>query len=304
MKIKKLTIPAVFLAVTIIAYIVASFVFCYTTKPEVRQGEFPFSITYEYKGEQKTLSGVLKCEFSGSDTVLGEHNRYWDEETIYDNPQNVEYPFVIEQSEKMTLSIQPDMFGGYFMGDPLYRDFYEKYRNGIAMPYVEYHDYVNNVTLNDENRDEILKALEFKFVEFTYPEPIENSFSVSGVLYSGDNVTIFVIIMLVFLLLCLIFVRKDKEYQYSTFDKIGIALNFVVGIVLLPFITLICSFYEIIGAGTDFLSQFTFTIPPIAVLCLALSIVFRRKGFSKMGFFTQFGGAILFALSLVLDLFF
>ena len=61
MKLKKFTLPAIFLVITIIAYIVASFVFCYTTKPAVSEGEFPFSITYEYKGEQKTISGVLKC---------------------------------------------------------------------------------------------------------------------------------------------------------------------------------------------------------------------------------------------------
>ena len=78
MKIKKLTATMIFLVMTLAAYIAASVIFCYTTKPEVTTGEFPFSITYEYKGETKTLSGVLECEYSGSYTILNEHNRYWD----------------------------------------------------------------------------------------------------------------------------------------------------------------------------------------------------------------------------------
>ena len=51
MKTKKLSSTMIFLAVTIVAYIVATVIFCYTTKPEVSTGEFPFSITYEYKGD-------------------------------------------------------------------------------------------------------------------------------------------------------------------------------------------------------------------------------------------------------------
>jgi len=46
MKTKKFLLPSIFLAVTIIAYIAATVVFCYTTKPEVTKGAFPFSITY------------------------------------------------------------------------------------------------------------------------------------------------------------------------------------------------------------------------------------------------------------------
>jgi hypothetical protein len=43
-----------------------------------------------------------------------------------------------------------------------------------------------------------------------------------------------------------------------------------------------------------------YNIPPFAVLCLALSVVFRRKGYPKTGFFIQFGGILLFVLMLML----
>jgi hypothetical protein len=98
----------------------------------------------------------------------------------------------------------------------------------------------------------------------------------------------------------LIFVRKDKEYQYSKLDKVGIVLNFLVGIFAVPFIYFVCMFFSIVETGVLLFDQLIYTIPPITILCLALSVVFRRKGFSKTGFFIQFGGILLFVLIFVL----
>ena len=55
MRIKKLSTAMIILAVTLVVYMIATVMFCYTTKPKVAQGEFPFSITYEYKGETNTF---------------------------------------------------------------------------------------------------------------------------------------------------------------------------------------------------------------------------------------------------------
>ena len=303
MKIRKLSSTIIFLAITIIAYVVASVIFCYTTKPEVTKGEFPFSITYEYKGETKTLSGIFECEYSGSNTIQGEHNRYWDEEIKYENPENVENPHIVEENEeKQTmLAVQANLSAGYFMGDPLYKDYYKEYGIEVAEPYIEYYDYKNDISLNDENRDEILKSIDFKIVDFTYAEPIENSFSFSGISYEADNVIIFVAISLVFLLLCLIFVRKDKEYQYSKVDKVGRILNIPVGVIAVPFITLICFFFGLVESDIELINQVTYNIPSITILCLALSVAFRRKGFSKTSFWIQFGGIPIFVLIVILD---
>lgn len=303
MKTKKLSIEMIFLAITIVAYIIASALFCYTTKPEVASGEFPFSITYEYKGETGTLSGVLKCEYSGSHTIHGEHHRYWNEEIIYDNPDNVENPFIIDQNDDLqtTLSVQENMYAGYFMGDPLYKDYYNDYGHGSVEPRVAYYDYKNEIFLEDASQEEILESIGFKIVDFTYAEPIENSFSFQGIHYEADNVPIFTSIMFVFLLLCVIFVRKDKEYQYTNLDKFGVVCNFLTGIIAVPFITFFCILFGIVESHIELINQITYTIPPIAILCLALSVVFRRKGSSKTGFFIQFAGILSFLLILVLD---
>ena len=296
MKNKKFSLTMIFLAVTMIAYIAATVIFCYKTKPEITSGEFPFSITYEYKGETKTLSGVMQCEFSGSSTIHGVHERYWSQDVIYDNPENLENPFVIEQNDELqtTLSLHENMHAGYFMGDPLYKDYYENFGYEGVEPRVAYYDYNNENFLEDANEEEIPDSIGFKIIDYTYAEPIENSFSFAGVRYEADNVIIFVAIMLVFLILCVIFVRKDKEVKYSSLDKIGIVFNFVIGILAVPFISFMCMMYGIVESHIELINQFTYTIPSITILCLALSVVFRRKGYTKTGFFIQFGGIIPF----------
>ena len=305
MKIKRLSIAIIFLAVALIAYIAASLLCCYTTKPAVTSGEFSFAITYEYKGETKTLSGVLKCEYSGSNTIFGEHSRYWDQNIVYDNPENLEFPFVIDQNEEAqtTLSLHENMSAGYFMGDPLEAGYYEESEIGSLRPYASYYDYANGVFLEDATED-VLDSIGFKVVDFTYAEPIENSFSFSGLRYEADNVFLFVFIALVFLILCIIFVRKEKDLKYSVLDKIGIALNFPIGIVVIPILYVICTLFGIVESGVEIVDQIIYNIPPIAIACLALSIVFRRKGFSKTGFFIQFGGAVPIVAAFIFSLIF
>ena len=300
MKTKKFLLPSIFLLLTIVLYIAATVIFCYRTKPEITTGEFPFSITYEYKGQRNTLSGVYKCEYSGSHTILGMHERYWNGESIIEYDGEYDIPNIVYRDETMSVSVHEHMLAGYFMGDPLHKNVYTDYGYDGPTPYVEYYDYVNDISLNEENEEEILEAIDFKIVDYTYAEPIENSFSFSGVSYEADNISIFVLISLLFLILCLIFVRKDKEYKYSFIDKLGIGFNFAVGFLATPFITLFCWLHGIFGSD-DIYSQIVYNTPPFAIICLALSIVLRRKGFKKTSFVIQFAGTALFALTLLYE---
>ena len=302
MKTNKFLLPSIFIVLTIIAYIAASVIFCYTTKPEITEGEFPFSITYEYKGETKKLEGVYKCEYSGSDSILGQHDRYWESESIFEYDGEYDIPNTIYSDETMTLAVFERMSAGYFMGDPLYADWYTNYGLEGPTPYAEYHDYINEISVydEDENSKEILEGIGFRIIDYSYAEPIENSFSFSGIQYEADNITIFILITLAFLLLCIIFVRKDKEYKYSMIDKLGVGFNFAVGLLAIPFISFICFLHGIFG-NDNFVSQLVYNLPPFSIICLALSIVFRRKEFKKTGFVIQFAGTAIFAVYLFLD---
>jgi hypothetical protein len=168
--------------------------------------------------------------------------------------------------------------------------------------YVEYYDYENDISISGYHNEEELAAVGFRVLDFYYGKPIENSFSFSGVSYEPDNIIFFVTLMLIFLLICIIFVRKDKEYKYSSFDIAGIVFNFIMGIVAVPFITLICTMFGLIGSGYEWIDQCIYNIPSFTILCLALSVMLRRKGYSKQGFFIQFGGILAFVLMLLTDL--
>ena len=296
MKTKKFVLPAVLLLGLLIAYAAFSVIFCYNTKPAVSEGDFPFSITYEYLGETKTISGVYSCEFEGSQTVLRQHERYWDGEITY-----TEGDYFVFQEEMKTLAVQPHMIAGYFMGDPLHSDVYQVYGLEGPEPYAEYYDYKNEISITDYDQDEELAAIGFRFIDFSYAQPIENSFSFSGIEYEADNIIFFVALMLVFLIVCIIFIRKDKEYKYSYLDKSCIIVNFIVGIVAVPFIYIICSLFGLVGSRYGWIDQCIYNIPSFTILCLALSIIFRRKGYRKTGFFIQFGGCVLFAIMLLIE---
>ena len=297
MKIKNLRISAILLVGLLVAYAILTVILCYNTKPAVSEGEFPFSITYEYLGETKTISGVYSCKFEGSQTVFREHDRYWSGEITY-----TEGDYFVFQEEMKTLAVQPYMIAGYFMGDPLHSDIYQVYGLEGPEPYAEYYDYENEISITDFDKDEELAAIGFRFVDYSYAQPIENSFSFSGVEYEADNIIFFVALMLVFLLVCIIFVRKDKEYKYSYLDKSCIIVNFIVGIIAVPFISLICTMFGLVGSGYEWIDQCIYNIPSFTILCLALSVMLRRKGYSKQGFFIQFGGILAFVLMLLTDL--
>ena len=297
MKTKKLFLPTILLVGLLVAYAILTVILCYNTKPAVSEGEFPFSITYEYLGETKTISGVYSCKFEGSQTVFREHDRYWSGEITY-----TEGDYFVFQEEMKTLAVQPYMLAGYFMGDPLHSDIYQVYGLEGPEPYAEYYDYENEISITDFDKDEELAAIGFRFVDYSYAQPIENSFSFSGVEYEADNIIFFVALMLVFLLVCIIFVRKDKEYKYSYLDKSCIIVNFIVGIIAVPFISLICTMFGLVGSGYEWIDQCIYNIPSFTILCLALSIIFRRKGYRKTGFFVQFGGILAFVLILLTDL--
>lgn len=297
MKIKNLRISAILLVGLLVAYAILTVILCYNTKPAVSEGEFPFSITYEYLGETKTISGVYSCKFEGSQTVFREHDRYWSGEITY-----TEGDYFVFQEEMKTLAVQPYMIAGYFMGDPLHSDIYQVYGLEGPEPYAEYYDYENEISITDFDKDEELAAIGFRFVDYSYAQPIENSFSFSGVEYEADNIIFFVALMLVFLLVCIIFVRKDKEYKYSYLDKSCIIVNFIVGIIAVPFISLICTMFGLTGSGYEWIDQCIYNIPSFTILCLALSVMLRRKGYSKQGFFIQFSGILAFVLILLTDL--
>lgn len=295
MKNKKLLLPIIF----IIAAVIASAVFaCFigiVQKPQIEKQEFPFSITYKYNSETKTLNGIYVAEYYAGDTVGFDQIRYWDG-YVKDNNSGDANNCIISQTEEGTLYLCPNIYAGYVMGDPQSSDYYSE--DEPYQPYGMFYDKDGY-----ENTDEeIIKAHGLEIISWDYPEPIENKFVFSHISYlSGDYVLPFMLIALVAFILCVIFVKRDKEVTLKPVDKVSIVLNFVIGIVILPLLTLFCAFADLNGGGKDLIYQITYCIPAVSMLGLALSVSLRRKGFSKSGMWVQFIGPVIFAITLIFD---
>jgi hypothetical protein len=82
--------------------------------------------------------------------------------------------------------------------------------------------------------------------------------------------------------------RLEYGARYRALDKIGIALNFVAMLFVLPIIYIVSVFVQAYPTGPDWLYQAYLCIPQIIPFSIAASLSLRRKGFGKSGFFIQF----------------
>ena len=295
MKNKKLLLPIIILILAIVASAALACIAGIVQKPKIETQEFPFSVTYKYNSETKTLNGTYVAEYYAGDTAGLEQIRYWNGYVKDNESDDPNYCFV-DQTEEGTVYICPNIFAGYVMGDPQYADYYLE--NEPYQPYgmvLGKEDYIENTD------PEMLKEVGLEIISWDYPEPIENEFVFSHISrLSADIVPAFVLISLVALVLCIIFVKRDKEIPRKPIDVISTILNFAIGIVLLPFITVCCAFADINGGGEDLVFQITYCVPSIIVLGIALSVSLRRKGFSKASMIVQFIGPLVFGLILLI----
>ena len=140
-------------------------------RPEITEGEFPFSVTYEFNGELKTISGVYVCKYNGTSWALdGGSHRDW---KGYIKDGNVEEMIEIGTTKSgETVDLNLALCPEYFMGD-----FVEGYHD-VPVPYIL-------VTLADDEgisflheADEVEEYCGAKILSYEYAEPIENSFQV------------------------------------------------------------------------------------------------------------------------------
>lgn len=287
---KKMLLPIIIILIGTILVSAVGLVLSICKKPVVTEMEFPFSITYEYKGETKTVNDTFSCSFTGGDEI-----RFW-EGTVKSSNKESCHEILVDEKNDGQLTIITNLFAGYLMGDPYYDDSYSEYLP--YEPYAAFFD-LEGVEYSDE---ETLEKHDLKIINYEYPEPIENEFVFSHIArLDGDTSFKMALCSVVFLLLTIIFIKKSEDVTYTAFDKKTIVLNFVVGIVLLPFITVVGTFTDINGDGTAFIYQISYCVPAVTALCLALSIALRRKGFKKESMVVQFVGPMLFVLTLIAD---
>ena len=140
-------------------------------KPEIKTGEFDFSVTYELNGETKTISGVYVCEYNGTDWALdGGFHRDW---KGYIKGGTEDTHIEIGTTEDggtifLCLRLYPDFLMGEDMNDIM----------DVSKPYlmIRYpEDELGGVNIIQE-ADEIEATYGAKIIGYQYDEPIKNTF--------------------------------------------------------------------------------------------------------------------------------
>ena len=162
---KKLVIVMIMLIIT------SLFSGCFTKmpEPEIKEGRFNFSFTYEINGEEKTYSGVYVCKYDGSYASAFGMGDGIDWKGYVENVgEEPEIP--IHTNEDGVIYVGFWLYPGYFMADPDYLNY-----KPTANLFIVYHS-------DDPDDIRISSDLDFmaeygvRLISYTYDEPIENSY--------------------------------------------------------------------------------------------------------------------------------
>ena len=287
MKMKKLRLPIIILAVTS----VLMFAFCVITsiakKPVITEQDFPFIITYELNGKTETIEDIYHAYFVGNDGYVDKTGRVY--EGKFANMQHEDdVAYVLTKTGDGQIVLHPQFYADYLMGDTEYDYFQEVSFEPILYYYDEqYTEYADEESLLEHG---------VKLISWEYPEPIENSFTFSHIApFNGDHAFPMMIIAAIGLLAVMILVKRSKKLKYKTIDKISIASNILAGIFSLPMLVLTLLF-DAEGSSAAWNHQMAYFMPGLTVLCLAASIALRRKGFRKAALIASWIGPVVFVL--------
>ena len=135
--------------------------------PNIKEGRFDFSVTYEVAGEQKTYTGVYVCEYDGVLTTFLGSSLEWKGHLENEEEEDV----AIQTNEDGTIYINFGFFPEYFMGDPN-AVYYEAPSPNLFMVYNDSTEVMSHITSEEE---EILQY-GVKLISYEYAAPIENTF--------------------------------------------------------------------------------------------------------------------------------
>lgn len=155
--------------------IAASFMGFFVTvpKPEIKEGEFDFALTYELDGETKKLEGTYVCKFEGVSRALDGVGRDW---TGYIKDHDDFTSYELKTTDEGVIKADLDICAEFFMSDPNYQNM-KNADDPKPEPYVyitsgdpTIEDPANEVTFNLYEGDDV------KIISFEYDEPIENTY--------------------------------------------------------------------------------------------------------------------------------
>lgn len=140
-------------------------------KPEIKEGEFDFALTYEVDGETKVIEGTYVCEFDGITRAIDGVGRDW---TGYIKDHDDFTDYELKTTDEGTIKVNLDICSEFFMADPFYK-INANTDDPKPEPYVyitsgdpSLEDPANEVTFNLYEGDDV------KIISFEYDPPVEN----------------------------------------------------------------------------------------------------------------------------------
>ena len=291
MKNKKLFLPTLIIGIAVVAMIVCSLALSIAKKPTVTEGEFPFSITYELNGKTVTIKDVYKTHYVRNDGYVDSKGRVYVGEIGNMGEGNTVY--TLKKNAKGRIELWTHFYADYLMGDPEY-DYFE---TEAFEPKILYYD-SEEIEYSDE---ETLSAQGVKLISFEYPTPIENSLVFSH-FSIFSNIVVFpaLLISLLALIMIMIFVKKDEDFVKGTVDVVSTIFNFLISIILVPFLTVCAFLLDITGDNESIIHQIFYFLPALTILGVAFCVALRRKGYKVSALVVEFVGPAIFAVIMII----
>ena len=133
------------------------------SKPEVKHGEFPFELVYEYKGEQITIKDTIVCDYEGNSWSLdGGSSRDWTCEFGKDDEYGQYY---IDKENVPGLYIEVPEAADYYMGD-------KEVSSEDTHPLIMYIDESTGTFYQEKDKVDVV---DIKISEWKPSEPLEGN---------------------------------------------------------------------------------------------------------------------------------
>ena len=291
MRYKNLKITTIILIVGLIMAIAASLLVGIVKAPVINEHDFPFTVMYRLDGEIKTLEGVYRCNFISTGQGTDPLERYYQGRHLLIPAEEHPAAYTIAEKNGLELYIVAIFSDRNLMGDS----------DGISQHYDPYLA-VMDAEGNEYSDVETLSQFDAEIIEWSYPDPVDNSFKFVGFSKLHDS-SMFAMLAVGILIIisCMIFVKRDQTIPYKSLDKLSVVMNCVICFAVLPFMTFITSFMQITVSGDELTYQLALCIPALSAFAVAASIALRRVRFTMAGFFVQFIGPVLFVLPFLFE---
>lgn len=133
------------------------------SKPKVKHGEFPFELVYEYKGEQKTITDTIICDYEGySFSLDGGNSRDWNCE--FKNDDEYGHYYIDKEDEPSLFIVVPDA-ADYYMGD-------KEYTKDLSDPYIRYNDEETGTYYEEKDKVDVV---DIKIIDWKPSKPLKNN---------------------------------------------------------------------------------------------------------------------------------